>query len=124
MDLLALLQDVVLKLAQAEALLAAEKKASFDAGFAAGVASVSGGSDKIYSQEELDAAVAAALAPVKEELVLLKEEIAQLKAAFQAEKDKAVADALVAFKAALAKEYADRQVVESELETGFAMLLK
>lgn len=79
MDLLQTLKDLLLKLQDGEALLAAEKQASYDAGFAAGVTSVSGG-DKIYSQAEFDAKMAESLAPVLVQIEQLKAEVEALKA--------------------------------------------
>ena len=57
-QLQALVSELQAKIEEQSASLEAEKQASYDEGFAAGAASV--GSDKIYSQAELDAAIAQA----------------------------------------------------------------
>lgn len=119
MDLLQLLQDLIAnladlqaKLADAEASLAAAKQASFDEGFAAGVASVPVSGDLKFSQADLDAAVAAAVGPLNDQI-----------AAMQAQLDGVpgqIADAVSALKAELAQKYADALVDD----IAFADLLK
>jgi hypothetical protein len=76
MELVQLFQELLAKLADARAALEAEKQASYDAGFAAGVQSVSG-NDKVYSQAEFDAKLAEALAPVLAQIESLKVEVAK-----------------------------------------------
>ena len=66
MDLLKQLQDLIALVASFPDQLVAEKKASYDEGFAAGAAAA--GIDKIYSQADLDAKVAEAVAAKEEEL--------------------------------------------------------
>lgn len=109
MDLVQLLKDLATKLAEVEALLAAEKQASYDAGFAAGVQSASG-NDKVYSQAEFDAKLAEALSPVLAQVEELKaqvqkasELVAKYDAAIQAEIEDVAKDTqrLEAFKAEL-----------------------
>lgn len=70
MDVLALLQGLLsqlsalqAQLADAEAALAAEKKAAYDLGFSEGVASMQ--SDKIYSEADLQAKLAEAVLPLQ-----------------------------------------------------------
>jgi hypothetical protein len=77
-------------------------------------------SDKIYSQADLDAAVAAAILPLQAEINTLKEQIVALTASTEA----AVAAAIAGYKAELAAKYAEMQVIETASETGFAELLK
>lgn len=84
MDLLSLLNGLVAQLADAQKAADDLAKAKFDEGFAAGVASVPPPSDKIFSQAELDAAVAAAVAPVQAQLDGVVAELAGLKEAFAA----------------------------------------
>ena len=79
MDLLQILKDLQAQLANVEALVAVEKQASYDAGFAAGVASVTG-NDKVYSQAEFDAKLAEAVSPLQAELAVVKAEVEGLKA--------------------------------------------
>lgn len=116
MDLLLMLQELVAKLADAAAALEVAKRASYDEGFAAGVASVGGNPDVKFTQADLDAAVASAVAPLNEQIAALQAQVDGIPAV--------VADAIAAFKAELAQKYADQQVVESASETGFADLLK
>jgi predicted phage tail protein len=77
-------------------------------------------SDKIYSQADLDAAVAAAILPLQAEINTLKEQIVALTASTEA----AVAAAIAGYKAEIALKYAEMQVAETQAETGFAELLK
>lgn len=60
------------KLADANAAVDAEKKVSYDQGFAAGVASVPvvGDPSKVFSQEDLDKAVAAGVAAFKADFLV------------------------------------------------------
>lgn len=124
MDLVALLNNLVANIATLQAQLVdaqasadALAKAKYDEGFAAGVASVPvvpGG----FSQEQVDAFIAAAVAPLNEKIALLDAKIVELEAALVAEAGK-----LVAFKADLLAKYEAQQVAESEGETGFKNLL-
>lgn len=77
MDLVKLLQDLATTIASlqtqlvdAQAALDAQVKVSYDKGFTDGVASVvlPPASDKIYSQVELDQALAAAVLPLQEQV--------------------------------------------------------
>lgn len=124
MDLVALLNSLVASIAALQAQLADAQKAAddlakvkYDEGFAAGVASVVV-SDKIYSQAELDAKIAEAVAPLNAKIVELDVKVAELSAAVVAEAGK-----LVAYKAELLAKYEAQQVAESEGETGFKNLL-
>lgn len=82
MDLLALLNDLVLKLADVQKAADDLSKAKYDEGFAAGVASVV--SDKIYSQADVDAMVAEAVSKLQSQLDAVSDELAALKLAFAA----------------------------------------
>lgn len=125
MDLVALLNGLVANIAALQAQLADAQKAAddlaklkYDEGFAAGVASVPvvpGG----FTQEQVDAFVAAAVAPLAEKIALLDAKVLELEAAVLAEAGK-----LVAFKADLLAKYEEAQVAESAVETGFKDLLK
>ncbi len=105
----------------AQVLLDIEVKKAFDAGFAAGVASVA---DKVYTQAELDAAVVAAVTPVQAELEVVKAELEALKVDVDVKITEAVASAVSALKAQLKAAYDAQQVAETEGETGFAKLLE
>lgn len=83
MDLLTLLNGLVAQLADAQKAADDLAKAKYDEGFAAGVASVGPG-DKLYSQAELDAKVAEAVAAVQVQLDGVAAELEALKAAFAA----------------------------------------
>ncbi len=114
--LVTLIADLQTKLADAQAAADELAKAKYDEGFAAGVASVSGNADKIYSQAELDAKIAEAMLPVQEQV-----------AALQAQVDgfpQMLADKMAEFKAELSAKYQEMLVVENNAETGFAELLK
>lgn len=66
MDIVALLNELIAKLQDAQAAIATEKKASFDEGFSAGVASVPVPVDGTpFGQADVDAAVMAALLATK-----------------------------------------------------------
>ena len=99
MDLVQLLNNLVANIAALQAQLVdaqasadALAKAKYDEGFAAGVASVGSG-DKIYSQAELDAKVAEAVAPLNAKIVELDAKVVALQALVDGN-----AAALVAFK--------------------------
>lgn len=74
MDLIQLLQGLQQQIADAQA--AAEKlaKENYDKGFADGVLSVGNG-DKIYSQVEADALIAAAVTPLSEKVAALQVQV-------------------------------------------------
>lgn len=123
-QLKATITDLQLKLADTDAAIVEAKKAAYDEGFAAGVASVViPPSDKIFSQEELDAAVMAAVAPVQASLDEALVKIADLETKV-GEIDMKVAEAVAAMKADLLVKYEEQQVAESVGEVGFADLLK
>lgn len=107
---LAQLQQQVVEL-QANA--AAKEQAKYDEGYAAGLAA--GGVDKIYSQAEADALVAAAILPLQDQINILAAEIEQLKLNQDAK--------VIEFKAQLKAAYEAQQVAETEGETGFKGLL-
>lgn len=116
MDLLQFLKDLQAQILAAEALLASEKQAAYDAGFAAGVGSVTGG-DKIYSQAEFDAKLAEIVLPIQEELSVVKAEVEVLKAEVMK------ASELVAkYDAALMAEIEDSKVDSTRLEAFKASL--
>lgn len=91
---------------------------AYQKGFADGVASVvvPPASDKIYSEEELQAKVAEAVAPLQKKIEELEVVVAGV--------DQKIADALAAFKAELLAKYNEFQVAETAAEVGFADLLK
>lgn len=123
MDIIELLKSLKEKLEQAELLIEEVSKKKYDEGFAAGVASVQVGSDKIYSQAELDEK----LKPLQDKVLELEGSVVELKAkidAFPQVLEEAKVKAVADFKADIAAKYAELQVVESQAETGFAELLK
>lgn len=104
MDLVKLLQDLATsiaaltsQLADAQAAADASAKMAYDKGFADGVASVPPVTDKIYSQAELDAAVAGAVQPLIDQVAMLNDQVA----AMQGQIDQKVAEAVAALKADL-----------------------
>ncbi len=132
MDFLKVLQDMIANIAalqtalqDAEATLADAKKASYDEGFAAGVASVPvidppPASDKIYSQAELDAAVATAVVVVQAKVDELQAQVDSFPGVIDAK----IAEAMATFKADLLAKYKDLEVALQTAETGFEDLLK
>ncbi len=135
MDIVKMLQDLAASIAaltsqlsDAQAAADAIAKTAYDKGFVDGVASVPPPvNDKIYSQAELDAAVASAVAPLNETVAAMQVQLADLQAVVDGmagKIDEAVTASLVAFKAQLTAAYEAQQVVESESETGFKDLLK
>jgi hypothetical protein len=119
MELLVLLQELAAKLADAQAALDLEKKKSYDEGFAAGVASVLPGTDKVYSQEELNAAVLAAKEGLQLEIDSLKAELEVAKADLEklkADLDVKVEEAKAALKVELLAKLDAQQAAESESE--------
>jgi len=108
------IQELQAKLANAQA----EAQNLYNKGFADGVASVPVApvNDKLYSQVEMDAA----LADLKSQLASMQAQIDELKLA----QDTAVNNAVSALKSSLAEKYAALMVVEQQAETGFADLLK
>ena len=125
MDLVQLLNSLVANIAALQAQLVdaqasadALAKQKYDEGFAAGVASVPvvpGG----FTQEQVDAAVLAAVEPLQKKVSDLEAKVAELEASVQPKIDAAVA----AYKADLLAKYEAQQVAESEGETGFKNLL-
>ena len=107
------------KLVDAQASLDEAVKKAYDEGFAAGVASVPV-NDKVYSQAEVDAKIAEAVQALNEKVLMLEDQVKML----QEGQDKAVAEALAAFKADLKAKYEEQQVAETASETGFAEFLK
>jgi len=90
---------------------------AYQKGFADGVASVpTPVSEKIYTQEELDAKIQEALFPVNEKVAALEAEVALV--------PQKVAEGVAAFKAELLAKYNELQVAETATEVGFAELLK
>lgn len=134
MDLVAILaaiealkaQVVALEQAQAEK-LAQVAKEEYDKGFAAGVASVVPGVDKIYSQADLDQAVASAVALVQVELEAVKAEAQAVKVELEALKlglPQQLAQAKAELKAELLAKYQAAQEAESQLEKALEEELK
>ncbi len=129
-QLLATIEALKAQATEAAALVELEKAVSYQAGFEAGVASVPV-STKIYDQAEVDAMVAAAIAPIqlmveegKAQIEALKMELEAAKSEIDSKISEAVAAATATFKAELLAQYEAQQVAESEGETGFAALLK
>lgn len=128
MDIVKLLQDLSatitsLQSALADAQAAAESiaKEAYDKGFADGVASVPPvPTDKIYSQEDLDAAVKAAAEPLQARVAELEAQVADMPAAIDAK----VAEAMAAFKADLLAKYEAQQADESAGESAIREMLK
>lgn len=126
MDLLAILAAIEALKAQIVALesttaekLAQVAKEEYDKGFAAGVASVVPGVDKIYSQAELDQTVALAVEAVKAELQAVKEEAAAVKLELEALKlgiPEQLAAAKAEMKAEILVKYQEAQQKEAEIE--------
>lgn len=92
----------------------AEKQAAYDEGFTAGAASI--GSDVVYTEAELQAKLAEAVAPLNTKVEELSAEVQLIPAKLD--------EAKVSVKAELAAKYAELQVAESQIETGFGDLLK
>lgn len=138
MDIIALLNDLMAKMAALQSALADAGAAAdqiakesydkgysvgLDKGFADGVASVPSGpppSDKIFSQEEFDAKLAEALQPIKAELEGVKADLESVKASFEQEK----ANVVAAVKADLLAKYQEMIAQEQQAESGFGELLK
>ena len=115
--LVASISELQAKLSDAQVAADELAKVKYEEGFAAGVASVSiPPSDKIYSQEQLDQAIALAVEP-------LKVQIADLQVLVDAMPSK-IAEEVAKIKAELLAKYQELQVIESQAETGFAELLK
>lgn len=123
-QLKAAIAELTLKLADTDAAIAEAKKAAYDEGFAAGVASVPtpGGEEKIYTQAELDQKVAEAIATSEAKVTELESKVAELEVKV-GEIDVKVAEAIAAFKAELKAKYAEQQAAESQSESGFGALL-
>jgi uncharacterized small protein (DUF1192 family) len=124
MDLVKLLNDLVANIAALQAQLVdaqasadALAKQKYDEGFAAGVASVPPPvSDKIFSQAELDAAVAGAVEPLKSQIAGLQAELDQVKAGIDAKVAEAVAAVKAEFLAKLKNAEIDNLALIAELE--------
>ena len=113
MDILAQLQALVslinelqAKLVDAEAALSESVKTAYDKGFADGVASVPPPvTDKIFSQAEVDAMLAEAVAPLQKKIEDLEAVVASV--------DQKIADAIIAFKADLLVKVKDIEAIEN-----------
>jgi DNA repair exonuclease SbcCD ATPase subunit len=114
-QLKAALAELTLKLADTESAVTEAKKASYDQGFADGVASVpaTGGEDKLYTQAELDAKLAEAVSTSEAKVAELAEKVSALEAQIaaippdttpyaQADVDAAVLSATDSLKATIA----------------------
>ena len=108
-----------LSLSGSDQQLADELKASYDAGYAAGLAAASG-SDKIYSQAEVDAKIAESIAPLQLQINDLS---LKLEAAI-ADKDASIAQSLSDLKASLLAQLELEQASELALKESFKSLLK
>ena len=91
---------------------------AYQKGFADGAASVvvPPASDKIYSEEELQAKIKEALFPLEEKITSLEAEISLL--------PEKIEEGVAAFKAELLAKYNELQVAETAAEVGFGELLK
>lgn len=110
-----LLASLLTQLAEFQASFEVEIANAHAAGFAEGVASVSVG-EKIYSQEEMDAALLPLNAKIDELNVAMSSLSLEVDAKILSEVSKVKADLLAAYEAS--------QVAESVVETGFKELLK
>lgn len=102
---------------EAAAELPGELQAAKDQGFAEGAASV--GSDKIYSQADLDQRLADQASGYETTIAELNAQVAQFPTRLEQEKAEAVAAKIAELKAA----YEQQQVAEAQGETGFGALL-
>lgn len=114
--LVASIGELQQKLADAQAAADELAKAKFDEGFAAGVASVNVGSDKIYSQVDLDAKIAEVVAPLDAKIVELQVKVDEIPSLIESAKIDLKSELLEKFKAA--------QDAETELEKAFEDILK
>jgi hypothetical protein len=119
--LLQTIEELKSKAQDAESLVVVEKQASYDAGFAAGLASVA---EKIYTQADLDGAVALAVEPLTAELILIKGEFETLKMEVDSKIEIAKGEAVAMFKAELKAKYDEAQATETELELAIGEMLK
>lgn len=113
----ALIAEATAKVEQLTNLLAeieAEKKAAFDAGYVEGAASV--GSNVVYTEEELQAKIVEAVAPLNVQISDLNLQLATV--------PEQIAAAITAKVTELAAAYEAQQVAETASETGFKDLLK
>lgn len=140
------LQEIGLKVDEAQAGLEVEKQASYQKGYEDGKASVvlpePGTGEKLFTQEDMDRVAEIAkqeklmeiqpqldqltsdLAAAKAEIDVLKAELEAIKADVQNQVALGVDAGIAAFKAAVKAKYEEMQVVESQAETGFADFLK
>lgn len=125
MDVTQLLTDALLKITelqtqvnQALVLVPEEIKKAFEQGKAEGLAET--GVEKIYTKEEADALVSAAVEPLKAEIDALKADLETLKADFETQKVALVDTAIDE----ILKEYDAKQVAETQEETGFKTFLE
>ena len=117
-DLVAKINDLSAKLADAQVALDEQIKIAYDKGYNDGVASVPAPvpSDKIYSQEELDAAIAASMEPLVAKIAELDAVVAGI--------DQKIADAVVGMKAELMAKFQELKAKEDGIEVEFEELLK
>jgi len=80
-------------------------------------------SGKIYSQEEADALVKAAVDPLQSQIDGLKLEVEDLKSKIEGARQEGMTQGKLELKASLKAEYLKQQVAENEGETGFGSLL-
>ncbi len=114
------------QLADAQAALDVAVKQAYDKGFADGVASVPKG-DKIYSQEEADALVKAAVDPLQAQIVEMQAKVEELQKQVDGMGEKleqAKIDAKNELRAQLKEAYANAQNAENQLEQDFGKLLE
>ncbi len=95
------------------------KKAGYDEGYAKGFEdgkALGGNGDKIYSQAEVDLMIA----PLNEKIASLEAEVQAIKDSIEGLK----VEAVNAFKLEIKAKYDEAQVAESQLESSFSDLLK
>ena len=119
LNLKSAVESAQLSLVGADQQLADELKASYDAGYAAGLAAASG-SDKIYSQVEVDAKIAEAIAPLQFQI----NDLSMKLDAAVADKDASVAQAILNLKSSLLSQLEAEQATEFSLIESFKGLLK
>lgn len=126
MDLLALLsqvgqllpmtEELKAKVAEAEAAASELAQLKYDEGFAAGVASVTPpASEKIFTQEELDAKIQEALSPLQTKIADLENVVANQDAVIAQKVEEGIAAFKVKVKEAFLAQQASETQSESEL---------
>lgn len=105
--LVAQIQGLQQALVDAQAAVELVRKEAYDKGFADGVASVPVSGDKIYSQADLDKAVADAVGPLNEKIVALQAQVDGIPGQIDAAVAQAKVDIKAQIKTLLQAEEAD-----------------